>query len=437
VQSYDAPVFAGSLRSAVVAVWLVVLTNGPLFFLSRRVFGLRGAWEDPVVQPAIVFTAGAAVAFVVLDRFRLVGGRLAAVPRFPFTTAVLLGVWATMSAWWSLQPDVTLWRGIVYVALPFVAWVIADLSFDRFVDALVWAAGSLVVISLALLVLWPDAALDPNNDWRGPMTSRNSLAPICGLAVFGGLAWWKRGIRQAGGLLVLASVIGLWGSGSRTAVSAAAIALFVSLVLIVGRRRYLARPVWTSVALAVGAGGVGGLVAAAGLTAFWDEPTFAQRRAIWRLVGDTIGDEPFIGHGWEAFWYVPEPHTDELLRRGSAHGSIPELLLGLGVVGLLLWSLVVAMAIAGVVARAWRQPDTEAWLWLAVVTFLVVENLTESFVLWFSYNWVLLTAAALRFGSEVRHRSADGRPRAGIHFDSGGRGKLAGVTSATPDCRRR
>ena len=106
-------------------------------------------------------------------------------------------------------------------------------------------------------------------------------------------------------------------------------------------------------------------------------------------------------------------------------------------VGLLLWSMVVAMAIAGVVARAWRQPDTEAWLWLAVVTFLVVENLTESFVLWFSYNWVLLIAAALRSGSEVRRRSAGGRPLAGIDSDSGGRGKLAGLTSTTPVCRRR
>ena len=417
--------FAGSLRSAVAAVWLVVLTNGPLFFLSRRVFGLRGAWEDPVVQPAIVFTAGAAVAFVVLDRFRLIGGQLAPVPRFPFVAAVMLGVWATMSAWWSLQPDITLWRGVIYVALPFVARVIADLSHDRFVDALVWAAGSLVVASLALLILWPDAALDPNNDWRGPMTSRNSLAPICGLAVLGGLAWWKRGVRRAGGLLVLASVAGLWGSGSRTAALAATIALFVSLVLTVGRRRYLAHPVWSSTALAVGAGGVGGLVAAAGLAAFWDDPTFTQRRAIWRLVGDTIGDEPFVGHGWEAFWYTPELHTDELLWRGSAHGSIPELLLGLGVVGLLLWSMVVGIAIAGVVARTWRQPDTEACLWLAVVTFLVVENLTESFVLWFSYNWVLLTTAALRFGSELCRRPGDESPFAGINSASGAPGKLA------------
>ena len=106
---YDAPMLAGSLRPAVAALWLVVLTNGPLFFLSRRVFG-SCAWEDLVVQPTIVLTAGAVVALVVLDRFRLDGSRLASVPR-PFFAAVGLGVWAAMSNWWSLQPEITLWRG--------------------------------------------------------------------------------------------------------------------------------------------------------------------------------------------------------------------------------------------------------------------------------------------------------------------------------------
>ena len=398
---------AGSLRPAVAALWLVVLTNGPLFFLSRRVFGLRGAWEDPVVQPAIVLTAGAAVAFVVLDRFRLDGSRLASVPRLPFGAAVGLGVWAAMSTWWSLQPEITLWRGIVYIALPFVAWVIADLSGERFIDALAWATGSIVAVSLVLVVTWPDAALDLNDDWRGVMTGRNSLAPICGLALFGGIAWWMRGTRRFGGLLVLASIAGLWGSGSRTAAFATVIALGVSVVLVAGRRRALARPGRASVALGVGAMGAGGLAAGACLAAFWNEPTFGQRRTIWRLVGDYIDDEPLVGQGWEAFWYTPELHTDTLLQRGSAHGSIPELLLGLGVVGLVLWSVVVAVAAAGVVMRAWRRPDTEAWLWVAMVAFLLVENLTESYVLWFSYNWVLLTAAALRFGSEVRRRPVE------------------------------
>ena len=60
----------------------------------------------------------------------------------------------------------------------------------------------------------------------------------------------------------------------------------------------------------------------------------------------------------------------------------------------------------------WREPGPEAWTWGALVVFLVVENVTESFVLWFSYNWVLLIAAALRFGPGPRtpHSSAESTP---------------------------
>ena len=147
-------------------------------------------------------------------------------------------------------------------------------------------------------------------------------------------------------------------------------------------------------------------VAVGGVARYWDESTLVQRRTIWDLVGEYISDDPFLGQGWEAFWHTPALHTDELLTRGSAHSTIVELLLGVGVLGLLLWLIVAGTAVIGVGVRLWRDPDVEAWLWAAVVTFLLVENLTESFVLWFSYNWVLLTAAALRFGIGWR------RPRA-------------------------
>ena len=64
--------------------------------------------------------------------------------------------------------------------------------------------------------------------------------------------------------------------------------------------------------------------------------------------------------------------------------------------------VVVALALQGTIAAAWRTPSVASWTWLALVLFLVIENLTESFVLWFSYNWVLLMAAALRAGGGRR-----------------------------------
>ena len=379
------------MQWTLAAISLVVLANGPLLFIERRVFGLPGSWEGPVMQPVIVLTIAAGVVMIAALR-------RPAVAAVPVAAAVAFGLWATASTEWSLQPDQTLWRGLLYIGLPFVAWVIAGLDHDRLVTALGAAGLALVGVSVSLVVLWPSAALDRNDDWRGVMTGRNSLAPICGVAVIVACGLIAERHRRSGAVLLVLGVAGLLGSGSRTAWFALLIAIGVASVALLARKRGAVTP-------AAGLGVVGGAALIVGVRRLWNEPTFQQRRTIWDLVGEYAADARWHGVGWEAFWYTPELHDHELLRRGSAHGSIPELLLGVGVIGLVLWLVVVGSALVGVARVMWREPGAEAWTWVALVGFLVVENLTESFVLWFSYNWVLLIAAALRFGPGPRTSS--------------------------------
>jgi len=203
---------------------------------------------------------------------------------------------------------------------------------------------------------------------------------------------------------VLLSTLTLLGTGSRTAWFALLLAVGVASLVVVGRMVYARTPGRRVIAAALVSTLAGAIAFVAAMTVMWGQSTFVQRRRIWDLVGDHISDSPIGGAGWGAFWYHPELHLDPLLQRGSAHGSIPELLLGGGVVALGLWLVVVAIAFTGVLRVAWNEPGADSWLWLAVVVFLLVENLTESFVLWFSYNWILLIAAALRFGSLRRGR---------------------------------
>ena len=386
-------------RTRLVAAWIIVFANGPLFFVARRFLDLPGTWEGPVLRPVIVVAIGAGLGLVLLDGERLDGHRLRPVPLVPFAAAVAFGVWAAITTLWSLEPGVTLWRGIGYAFMPFVAWIIADLDPGRWRKALALATGLLVVGSLVAVVARPDWGTDVNNDWRGLMTNRNGLGPICGLAIMAGVSLLVSGRRRAGGALASVSTVTLLGTGSRTAWFALLVALVVASVGVVGRAVYTRTRDRRVVAAGLASAFVGVAVFAAAVTVMWGQSTFVQRRRIWDLVGEHISDSPFGGTGWAAFWHHPELHTDPLLQRGSAHGAVPELLLGGGVVALGLWLLVVAVALTGVVRAAWNEPGVEAWLWLAVVIFLLVENLTESFVLWFSYNWVLLVAASLRFGS--------------------------------------
>lgn len=398
VRSAPVPVPRIGARAGLIAVWLVVYSNGLLFFIARQGLDRPGTWEGPVLRPAIVLSTLVGVGLVVLDGQRMTGARLRSVSRVAFGAATGFGVWAAVSAVWSLDPDISRWWGIVYIGLPCVAWVIADSSAAQIRSGVALGSGVLVVLSLVVVVIDPAVGTDINDDWRGVMTNRNGLAPICGVALFAGLALAASRRWVVGVGLSTVALIGLLGSGSRTAWLALAFGCGVATIIVGARRAFLRepRPWIPRLMFGVAAGGLFGL--AAGVARLWDDPTFGQRRAIWRLVGDHIADAPVVGNGFAAFWQVPELHTDPLLQRGSAHGSVPEVLLGTGVVGLLLWATVVVLAVVGVGRAVWREPGVESWFWVALVAFLVVENLTESFILWFSYNWILLIAAALRFG---------------------------------------
>lgn len=386
-----------SARGVLAAAWVAILTNGPLFFLTSRVLDRPRSWETIPTRPIIVLTALSGVVIVATAYRRRAHPQPDPVAPIPIAAAILLGGWATTSALWSLDPSVTLWRGLTYIALPFVAWAIALLRPEQILVVLGLATSAILSFSLFLIGWVPRIGLDHNDDWRGVMTGRNSLGPIAGLGLCAGIAAIVR--RRAWGFpLALAGLVTLIGTESRTAFGAAVTALVLASVVTLGRRYYQRKPQPSSLAAGLAAG-----MAAIAATVFttitvWNESTFVQRRTIWNLLGDTIGSSPWRGVGWEAFWSTPSLHTDPLLQRGSAHGSIPELLLGVGWPGLLLWLIVVGTAVVGVTVAVWRQPTVTHWLWLATVLLLVAENLTESFVLWFSYNWVLLIAAAARFG---------------------------------------
>ena len=136
--------------------------------------------------------------------------------------------------------------------------------------------------------------------------------------------------------------------------------------------------------------------ASVALAGFWDDPTFGQRRTMWSLVWDRVSQRPLGGYGFHAFWEEIELLDHALLRRGSAHNSLMEVALGLGLIGTVPFLVIVVLAARNAGLHLWRGGGADSWMWAAVVGFVLVENVTESFVLWFSYAWVLLMASALR-----------------------------------------
>ena len=384
------------LRVAPVAAVVIVLTNGPVFLFSKSVVDRSGDWEDPAVWP---FFVAAAVASAVLFATRRS-------PAEPLTASQRTAAWAVAgysaaalaSALWSVHPFATAWRAAVYVGLALLAWVLARHA-DDLATMLSCVTGAAVAGSVVLVVLRPDLGLDSNDDWEGLYTNRNSLAPLAAIGVLVGirhLASSERWGRVAGAGLAALCLGTMAGAGSRTAWIALVIAAAAATVP-VGYHRARSRwnPAAARASLAVvTALGVGG--ASVALVASWSEPTFSQRRTMWSLVWDRVAERPLGGYGFYAFWEEIELLDHALLRRGSAHNSLMEVALGLGLIGTVPFVVIVVLAARNAGLHLWRRPGADSWMWAAVVGFVLVENVTESFVLWFSYIWVLLMAAALR-----------------------------------------
>ena len=368
---------------------------------------------------------------------------------------------AIASAAWSVAPGLTLWRSLTYTGLVLLAWVMADMGTEVRVPLGLMAAAAVGASLLALaaapnqafdirgywrgvyitrnslaplaalgllvgiryLLARPGAAEVPDQPADAEMSDEELTAtrparaewavkgypsgrfqqtdakepdrPVRWVSWRWRSSYWRA--QAAGAALGVVSLAVLIGAGSRTAWLALVGALAVSAL---GRAypsmryRFGARAAIGAV-VGAAASGVAGLATVTAV--LWQEPTFAERREIWGLVWDRIVDRPLAGHGFFAFWDVPElTAAHELLLLGSAHNSALEVLLGTGLIGLAPFAVIAAAAVLNAGRDLVRNPGADTWLWTAVVAFALFENASESFVLWFSYNWVIVMAAALR-----------------------------------------
>ena len=348
---------------------------------------------------------------------------------------------AVASSLWSVYASATLWRSVVYLGLILLAVALARFTDDELSTALVLLASVAVAGSLAVIVLQHDIGVDRHGSWIGMYTNRNSLAPLAAFGVIAGLRWLlprstplpRPGLRRDGSatgatwsgraagtagpagvagatpalrrrvwaaVLVAASLSTLIGAGSRTAWLALAAALAVASALGVaaaGAARVRRWGRWRTRATVFGAGLSAAGICVAVAVAAWNVPTLSQRRAIWSLAWDRVLERPWGGYGFFAFWEVPElVQGHVLLQRGSAHNSLVETALGLGILGAAPFVMLVVLAAVNAGRGLWLRPSADTAMWAALTVFVLIENASESFVLWFSHIWVLLLVAALR-----------------------------------------
>lgn len=393
------------LRDALVVAALLVCTNGPVMYLARHLLGGSATWRDPAVRALFTVTSAVCVLAVLLDSQRVSGKRLGLPSRVGGGSVVGFTAVIVASSLWSVDHSVTRERSVTYVGLAALAWIVADLDFARFRRALTVTVVSVLAASLLVVVLSRSIGRDDNGDWRGLFVDPNELCSLAALGLLVGVPAMLGARGSARALPVSMGVMGLVlliGSGSLSAVGGLFGAALVASLLwfaSVGRVRFGARAL--HFALAAAAAGVVAAALAGALA--WNSATLVTRRALWEIGWDGIVERPIIGYGWFTAWDGPDLlGAGELWAAGSAHNSILGVWLGAGLLALVPFVVISATALWVSGQGLWRDPSVDSWTFFAVVVFLVAVNLTLSYALMFSYNWVLLMSAALRSSGSSR-----------------------------------
>ncbi len=319
-----------------------------------------------------------------------------------------------VSALWSIDPSATLrrgaWLGLTMLFAFYLAW---RYSWRELAEVLAGGFLVLIVGSFALAVLAPDIGrmtAEHPGAWSGLWTHKNTLGGITALAVMvsAAAAWVCPQRRMLWTLTALAAFALVLLSTSKTAFVAVLLGLSVMIAALLVRRGPVAAVTAFSglaVVLILGAG-VWVLAPELFVDLLGRDLSLTGRTDIWRAAAPSVSAQPWLGYGYYAFW-LPDAGPAYWVREAvgwkvaSAHSSWLELSLGLGRVGVALFTLQLSVTLIRGVGALGR---TEAGLWApALVAVFALYTLSESHALQANnLFWIIYVAVAARLALDAR-----------------------------------
>jgi exopolysaccharide production protein ExoQ len=258
----------------------------------------------------------------------------------------------------------------------------------------------LIPFSVLLIKYYPEYGVEYGHTsggqmWLGVTTQKNSLGRLCLIAAFF-LLWTLVRRRQGRDIpvrkyqtlaevsILILTLLLIRGPGdqySATALTslAAGLVAFVGLLWIKKKRINLGKNTLTVIMVLIicfgilqpiiGGSSVSGLTSTLGR-----ESTLTGRTEIWAGLIPVVMQQPILGSGFGGFWTPANRAKHEI---GEAHNGYLDLLLDLGIVGLLLAS----MFLMSSCRKAQREMSSDfdwAILWICYLLMSVIHNITES-----------------------------------------------------------
>ncbi len=394
--------FVQSLARPMERLWAVVLlsvVSGAYLPLLSRIEETSAAEAEPQAHIVLFPLYACAIPLIITN--------VKAFSRAAWRgkLAILLVAFACASTLWSVQPQLSLFRGISLLAPTAVGLLLAV----RFTQAeqlrlLTFALGIPAIMSVIVVVLMPEegmSTLDYGNAWRGVYHNKNGLARnmALGVGVFvltaltGGrgrrLAW----LGAAGTFAIL-----LLARSVTSLIATAAMLMLIPIFRTLSLRSTTTLAVWT-ISVLGGAVAVTALIAnlEPALAALGRDVTLTGRTDIWAAVVASIAEQPWLGYGHNAFWDQWGPSTSVKDAVGwatpNSHNGLLDLWLDLGLVGVAIYLVGLWRAARVSIAGA-RETDQAAGVWpLVFLCYMLILNVAEAAVLrQHNLLWILYVA---------------------------------------------
>ena len=358
-------------------------------------------------------TGGSALVQIGFVGLLLVAGALAMVaPRKPRGatlgwTMLAATAWMTASVAWAQFPDLAVRRILlVDIHIATCLLLVNVLGARRAVDLLAATLAGVMIADLVAIALLP-GAFDPGvslspvgagSGWRGLHAEKNLAGSVAAVAVLAAmykvsLAGIRVTERIVWGGLMLAALVFLLGTGSKTSLGFVPLAVAGGLaMLVLSRMRWLA--LTGAVILCAGAAivwfadpALQDVVNDRIATTLRDPNAFTGRTQLWRMVVHYVPYHPWLGFGYGSFWLVGSAGPVDAYVSGLnrwmilmpyAHNGYLDLLVQVGWIGLVLGVVAAVLAPLAKLIGYRHIPPAMRWWIGALITFFALHNLLES-----------------------------------------------------------
>jgi O-antigen ligase len=313
---------------------------------------------------------------------------------------VALIFFAFLSSLWAGMPDLTLRKSIGLFGTTLFGMALAvRFTFQDQLRMLTWLFRILAVLSLGCVVLLPSLGISEQGEWRGVFDYKNAMGSVMGLSL---LVEWQllaasRLSKVLKGLAMLLYAFLLLKSDSVTpAVAIVGTVILLKIYKFAALRLriplyavFLITAILTSAGLSLVVANSDSVMGVLGRSS-----NLTGRTEIWSLVVSFIPQRPILGYGYSGFWFgaSPESFVVNRVMRGPvmySHNGYLEMLLTLGVIGLLLTLVLIGTGMRrSLYFSRQRQSGTELWP-LAFLLYFILHNLGECTILMQDIEWAM------------------------------------------------